>query len=198
MRRWRLVRASRGCRGGWPRDRHHRAGLNGAQRQSTDRPEPLVPGTEYRLDLDLYLSSWVWTHAIVFVSPWRTRNGRSLADSLFHDDDAAARWPEGSSIALPTVPVHGQSPPPFAQPEPIEKPSDISTTGDYAWPGTWSLERDEATDGAPLLARDLGSTISVGLLYHHEQLVYHVDDAHPADAAAEVTARASRNSPIAC
>ena len=36
------------------------AGLNGAQRNSLDEPEPLAPGKEYALDLDLYLSSWVW------------------------------------------------------------------------------------------------------------------------------------------
>ena len=100
------------------------AGLNGAQRQSTDQPEPLVPGTEYPLDIDLYLSSWVWTR------------GHRIRVAVSN-----AQWPmlwptpypmtttlrlggtEGSSIALPIVPVHGRSAPPFAQPEPMEKPS---------------------------------------------------------------------------
>jgi len=146
------------------------AGLNGAQRQSTDRPEPLVPGTEYKLDIDLYLSSWVWTH------------GHRIRVAVSN-----AQWPmlwptpypmtttlrvggaEGSSIALPIVPVQGQSPPPFAQPEPVEKPPDITTTGrsTVTWRGTSALH------------------FPWGSYDHYEQLVYHVDDAHPADAAVE-------------
>jgi len=163
------------------------AGLNGAQRQSTDRPEPLVPGTEYKLDIDLYLSSWVWTH------------GHRIRVAVSN-----AQWPmlwptpypmtttlrvggaEGSSIALPIVPVQGQSPPPFAQPEPVEKPPDITTTGDYAWPGTWSLERDEATGRSTVTWRGTSALhFPWGSYDHYEQLVYHVDDAHPADAAVE-------------
>ena len=163
------------------------AGLNGAQRQSTDRPEALVPGTEYRLDLDLYLSSWVWTH------------GHRIRVAVSN-----AQWPmlwptpypmtttlrlgglEGSSIALPVVPVHGQAPPPFAQPEPIETPPDITTTGDYAWPGTWNLERDEAAGRSTVTWRGASALqFPWGSYDHHEQLVYHVDDAHPADAAVE-------------
>ena len=163
------------------------AGLNGAQRQSTDRPEALVPGTEYRLDLDLYLSSWVWT------------KGHRIRVAVSN-----AQWPmlwptpypmtttlrlgglEGSSIALPVVPVHGQAPPPFAQPEPIETPPDITTTGDYAWPGTWNLERDEAAGRSTVTWRGASALqFPWGSYDHHEQLVYHVDDAHPADAAVE-------------
>ena len=163
------------------------AGLNGAQRQSTDRPEALVPGTEYRLDIDLYLSSWVWTrgHRIrVAVSNaqwpmlWPTPYPMTTALRL--------GGPEGSSIVLPVVPVHGQAPPPFAQPEPIETPPDITTTGDYAWPGTWNLERDEAAGRSTVTWRGASALkFPWGSYDHHEQLVYHVDDAHPADAAVE-------------
>ena len=163
------------------------AGLNGAQRQSTDRPEPLVPGTEYRLDIDLYLSSWVWTR------------GHRIRVAV-----ANAQWPmlwptpypmtttlrlggtEGSSIALPIVPVHGPSAPPFAQPELVEKPSQITTTGDYAWPGTWTLERDEATGRSTVTWRGTSALhFPWGSYDHHEQLIYRVDDAHPADSAVE-------------
>jgi putative CocE/NonD family hydrolase len=163
------------------------AGLNGAQRQSTDRPEPLVPGTEYRLDIDLYLSSWVWTqgHRIrVAVSnaqwPMLWPTPYSMTTTL------RLGGPDGSSIALPVVPVHGQAPPPFARPEPIETPADITTTGDYAWPGTWNLERDEATGRSTVTWRGASALqFPWGSYDHHEQLVYHVDDAHPADAAVE-------------
>ena len=37
------------------------AGLAGAQRHSMEHPEPLTPGKEYVLDLDLHLSSWIWS-----------------------------------------------------------------------------------------------------------------------------------------
>ncbi len=163
------------------------AGLNGAQRRSTDRPEPLVPGTEYRLDIDLYLSSWVWAH------------GHRIRVAVSN-----AQWPmlwptpypmtttlrlggaEGSSIVLPIVPIHGRSAPSFAQPEPVEKPSQITTTGDYAWPGTWTLERDEATGRSTVTWRGTSALqFPWGSYDHHEQLVYHVDDAHPADSAVE-------------
>jgi uncharacterized protein len=163
------------------------AGLNGAQRQSTERPEPLVPGTEYALDIDLYLSSWVWGH------------GHRIRIAISN-----AQWPmlwptpypmtttlrlggtQGSSIALPTVPVHGTSPPPFAQPEEVERPSQITTTGDYAWPGTWTLERDEASSRSTVTWKGSSALqFPWGSYAHHEQLVYRVDDAHPAESGVE-------------
>jgi hypothetical protein len=163
------------------------AGLNGAQRQSTDQPEPLVPGTEYKLDIDLYLSSWVWAHGhrirvavsnaqwpMLWPTPYLMTTALRLGGT------------EGSSIALPIVPVHGPSAPPFAQPELVEKPSEITTTGDYAWPGTWTLERDEATGRSTVTWRGTSALhFPWGSYDHHEQLVYRVDDAHPADSAVE-------------
>ena len=66
------------------------SGINGAQRRSEEHPEPLVPGTEYTLELDLYFSSWVW-----IARPSHSRGGleRSVAHALahaLHDDDDAA------------------------------------------------------------------------------------------------------------
>ena len=163
------------------------AGLNGAQRQSADRPEPLVPGTEYKLDIDLYLSSWVWAHGhrirvavsnaqwpMLWPTPYAMTTTLRLGGT------------EGSSIELPLVPVHGPAAPPFASPEPVEKPADITTTGDYAWPGTWTLERDEASGRSTVTWRGTSALhFPWGSYAHTEQLVYRVDDAHPADSAAE-------------
>jgi len=163
------------------------AGLNGAQRLSAERPEPLVPGREYRLDIDLYLSSWVWTpgHRIrVAVSNaqwpmlWPTPYPMTTTLRLGGG--------EGSALTLPIVPAVGRSPPPFAPPEPVEKPADITTTGDYAWPGTWLLERDETTGRSKVTWRGAAALkFPWGSFDHHEQLVYHVDDADPADSAVE-------------
>lgn len=163
------------------------AGMNGAQRLSLDDPTPLVPGREYPLDLDLYLSSWVWApgHRIrVAVSNaqwpmlWPTPYAMTTALRLGGVD--------GSSITLPIVPVQGESPPSFAAPEPVETPADITTTGDYAWPGTWNLERDETTGRSTVTWRGAAALkFPWGSFDHHEQLVYHVDDADPADSAVE-------------
>jgi hypothetical protein len=52
--------------------------------------------------------------------------------------------------------------------------------------GTWSLDRDEATGRSTVTWRGSSALkFPWGSYDHHEQLVYHVDDAHPADAAAE-------------
>jgi uncharacterized protein len=163
------------------------AGLNGAQRQSTERPEPLTPGREYALDIELYLSSWVWPR------------GHRIRVAV-----ANAQWPmlwptpypmtttlrlggvDGSSIALPIVPLHGATAAAFAPPQPIEQPKDITTTGDYAWPGAWTLERDEANARSTVTWRGTSALrFPWGSFDHQEQLVYHVDDSHPADAAVE-------------
>jgi uncharacterized protein len=163
------------------------AGLNGAQRQSMDKPEPLVPGTEYRLEFDLYLSSWVWPsgHRIrVAISnaqwPMLWPTPYSMTTTLRLGGSA------GSSIVLPIVPAHGRAASPFAAPEPVEEPPGITTTGDYAWPGSWTLERDEAAGRSTVTWRGTSALqFPWGSFEHLEQLVYHVDDAHPEKSAVE-------------
>jgi putative CocE/NonD family hydrolase len=163
------------------------AGLNGAQRRSLDQPEPLVPSTEYALQFDLYLSSWVWAR------------GHRIRVAVSN-----AQWPmlwptpylmtttlrlggvDGSSVVLPIVPAHGRAPPQFAKPEPMEEPKGISTTGDYAWPGSWTFERDESTGRSTVTWRGTSALrFPWGSFDHLEQLVYHVDDAHPEKSAVE-------------
>jgi uncharacterized protein len=163
------------------------AGINGAQRMSQDHPEPLVPGTEYTLDIDLYFSSWVWSagHRIrVAVSNaqwpmlWPTPYAMTTTLRLGGNT--------GSSIVLPVVPVHGRAPPPFAQPLPIEQPPGVTEAGDYAWPGSWKLERDELTGRTTVTWRGTAAQrFPWGSFDHFEQIVYHVDDAHPDQSAAE-------------
>src|SRR6185437_1039353 len=87
---------------------------------------------------------------------------------------------------LPVVPAHGRAPLHFAQPEPIEQPPGITNTGDYAWPGSWKLERDELSGRTTVTWRGTAAQrYPWGSFDHFEQLVYHVDDAHPDQAAIE-------------
>ena len=169
------------------------SGLSGAQRDSKENPEPLVPGREYWLKLDLYLSSWVWPR------------GHQIRVAISN-----AQWPmfwptpypmttslllggiEGSSLELPIVPLHGRSPPAFAQPQPLEHPPGITTTGDYAWPGHWKLERDEIEGRTTVTwSGTAAMRFPWGSFEHLEELVYHIDDAHPESAAVEGDARST-------
>jgi len=118
------------------------------------------------------------------VSPFPTLNGRCSADSLFDDDDAASGRCGRILHRTATVPVHGRSR------RRLHRRNDRETFGhhdhgDYAWPGTWNLERDETTGRSTVTWRGASALKFPGRLRSHEQLVYHVDDAHPADAAVE-------------
>jgi hypothetical protein len=163
------------------------AGLNGAQRNSQDHPEPLKPGTEYTLDIDLYLSSWMWApgHRLrVAVSnaqwPMLWPTPFSMTTTL----GLGGRG--GSSIVLPIVPTHGHAPPSFLPPQPIEEPPGVTTTGYYAWPGSWTVQRDELAGRTTVTWRGTSALrFPWGSFDHFEQIVYHVDDARPAESAAE-------------
>jgi len=163
------------------------AGLAGAQRRSMEHPEPLTPGTEYVLDLDLHLSSWVWPrgHRIrVAISNaqwpmlWPTPYPMTTALRL--------GGAEGSAITLPVVPAHGRAAPAFGPLEAVEVPPGITTPGDYAWPGSWKLERDEANERSTVTWHGTSAVrFPWGAFEHSERLVYHVDDANPAVSAVE-------------
>ncbi len=163
------------------------AGLSGAQRRSMEHPEPLEPGKEYALDFDLHLSAWVWEpgHRIrVAVSNaqwpmiWPTPYAMTTALRLGGTD--------GSAIVLPIVPVHGGAAPRFGALEPIETRPDISTPGDYAWPGTWNVERNVAEQRSTVTWHgDSAYEFPWGSVNHSEQIVYKTDDAHPAISSAQ-------------
>ena len=127
---------------------------DGAQRDSMAKPEDLVPGKIYPLSLDLHLASWVFPkgHRIrVAVSNalWRMNwpTPYLMTTSVMLGRESASR------IVLPRVPVHGPAAPAFAAPEPIEAPPGIKGIGigggiggggGAAWPGEWTVLRDEA------------------------------------------------------
>ncbi len=159
------------------------AGINGAQRESMSKPQDLLPGKIYPLSLDLHLASWVFPkgHRIrVALSnalwPMNWPTPYPMTTSLLVGGEAASR------IILPRVPVHGPAAPAFAAPEPIEEPPGITGIGGggAAWPGTWTVLRDEARQRSTVVWQ--GSTaVSYpwGRFDHSEKLTYDVDDAHP-------------------
>lgn len=162
------------------------AGLNGAQRDSMSAPEDLVPGNPNRLAFDLHLASWVFPqgHRIrlavsnaLWPMTWPTPYPMTTA--LLLGGDARSR------IELPQIPLQGVAPPPFAPPEPVETRTDIRA-GESAWPGSWTLLRDEASQRSTVVWEGKTSTdYPWGRFDHTEKLTYVLDDQHP--EAANVT-----------
>jgi putative CocE/NonD family hydrolase len=162
--------------------------MNGAQRRSREHPEPLVPGEEYALEIPMRLSTWVW--------PRGHRIRLAVSNALW-----PMLWPtpypmtttlrfggeDGSVLTLPTVPEHGAPAASLLPPEPVEAPPGISTPGgDYAWPGAWKLERDEAHAVSTVTWRGTTAmSFPWGAFEHSEQIVYHLEDAHPESAWAQ-------------
>jgi hypothetical protein len=159
------------------------AGINGAQRDSMAAPEDLVPGKVYPLSLDLHLASWVFPkgHRIrVAVSnalwPMNWPTPYPMTTSVMLGGEAASR------IVLPRVPVHGPAAPALAAPEPIEAPPQIKGIGGggAAWPGEWTVLRDEARQHSTVIWKGKTAvSYPWGRFDHSEQLTYDVDDAHP-------------------
>ena len=159
------------------------AGINGAQRDSMSKPQDLLPGRVYPLSLDLHLASWVFPkgHRIrIALSnalwPMNWPTPYPMTTSVMLGGDAASR------VILPRVPVHGPAAPAFAAPEPVEEPPGITGIGGggAAWPGEWTVLRDEARQRSTVIWK--GSTaVSYpwGRFDHTEKLTYDADDAHP-------------------
>jgi uncharacterized protein len=163
------------------------AGIAGAQRHSMENPQPLEPGQEVTLDFDLHLSTWVWEpgHRIrLAVSNaqwpmiWPTPYAMTTSLRLGGTD--------GSTLVLPLVPLKGGAPPVFGNIQPDEAPPGISTLGDYAWPGTWEVERDIAHQSSKVNWHGTSAyQFPWGTVNHSEQILYTTDDAHPALSKAQ-------------
>jgi predicted acyl esterase len=157
------------------------AGINGAQRDSMADPKDLVPGKQYSLSLELHLASWVFPkgHRIrVAVSnalwPMNWPTPYPLTTSI------ALGGNSPSHVSLPRVAVHGAVPPPFAAPEPIEKPVAITRIGAGAWPGSWTVLRDQVNQRSTVTWQGTAAvSYPFGRFDHSERLIYEIDDAHP-------------------
>ena len=163
----RLVRASGGCRRGWARDRNHRC--RSERRSAAVDRSARAAGAGYRVQAGhrpVFEFLGMGARSSHSCRRLERSMADALADSLPDDHDVATRAARKDPRShCRSYLIHGRSPPPFAQPEPVEKPSQITTTGDYAWPGTWTLERDEADRTEHRhLARDLRPAFSVGFI----------------------------------
>jgi hypothetical protein len=142
-----------------------------------------VPGKVYALSLDLHLASWVFPkgHRIrIAVSnalwPMNWPTPYPMTTSVRLGGEAASR------IDLPRVPLHGPPAPAFAAPEPVEAPPGIRGLdgGAGAWPGEWTVLRDEARQRSTVTWKGKTAvSYPWGRFDHSEQLTYDIDDAHP-------------------
>jgi uncharacterized protein len=165
------------------------AGINGAQRNSMAQPEDLVPGKVYPLSLDLHLASWVFPkgHRIrVAISnalwPMNWPTPYPMTTSLVLGGESAPNADAASRLILPRVPLHGPSAPALAAPEPIEEPAGILGIGGggAAWPGEWTVLRDEAGQRSTVIWKGTTAvSYPWGRFDHSEKLTYDIDDAHP-------------------
>lgn len=159
------------------------AGINGAQRDSKEQPEDLRPRQVYRLSLDLHLASWVF--------PKGHRLRVAVSNALW-----PMMWPtpynmttalvtgggEPSRIVVPQVPLHGVSAPVLAPPDRIEQAPGVKESH-VAWPGQWTLQRDEGNHRSTVVWQ--GNTATVypwGVFDHSERITYDIDDSHPESA----------------
>jgi uncharacterized protein len=159
------------------------AGINGAQRDSMAKPEDLEPGKNYLLSLDLHLASWVFPkgHRIrIAISnalwPMNWPTPYPMTTSVALGGDTASR------VILPRVPAHGPAASAFAAPEPVEAPLGITGIGGggAAWPGEWTVLRDEAKQRSTVVWKgNTAVSYPWGRFDHSEKLTYEVDDAHP-------------------
>ena len=163
------------------------AGINGAQRGSMADPKDLASGTVYPLSVDLHLASWVFPkgHRIrVAVSnalwPMNWPTPYPLTTSIAFGGNAP------SQVILPRVAVHGAAAPPFAAPEPIETPAAIKRIGAGAWPGSWTVLRDEVNQRSTVTWQGTAAvSYPWGRFDHSERLIYEIDDAHPERASVQ-------------
>ena len=124
------------------------AGINGAQRDSHGDAGGL--GARQDLSDRRWICTWhpgcsrkghrirIAVSNVLWPMNWPTPYPMTTAVML--GGDSASR------IILPRVPVHGPAAPAFAAPEPIEAPAGITGIGGggAAWPGEWTVLRDEA------------------------------------------------------
>ena len=104
-----------------------------------------------------------------------------LADALSDDHRAHARRRRRFARHPAACSLHGAAAPAFAPPEPVEEPPGFEAIGrDGAWPGTWTVLRDEVHQRSTVVWEGTAAvSYPWGRFDHSERLTYDVDDAHP-------------------
>jgi putative CocE/NonD family hydrolase len=158
--------------------------INGSQRRSRLRPEPLVPGEEFDLAFELHFTTWTFQpgHRIrlavsnaqwpmIWPTPYPMTSRLALGD-------------ERTRLDLPLVPAGLPTVATFLPPEPQEDRSDARYLGGEAWPGggaEWT--KDLLTSKTSMEWRGSGDFEIGGRRFHtEERTVYVASDADPARA----------------
>ncbi len=158
--------------------------LNGSQRRSRLRPEPMVPGETSDLEFELHLTTWT------FQPGHRIR--LSVSNSLF-----PMIWPtpypmtttlvtgvEATCVELPVVPAGRLGSPAFKPAEKREVRTDARDLGSDVWPqGTNEWKRDTAR-GIVTYTWSGKSRYEIGdrRFEAAEKNVYETSESHPADS----------------
>lgn len=157
------------------------AGQSGAQRVSASNPTDLEPGREYKLPIELHLTSWIFQpgHRIrvaisnaLFPMIWPTPY--PMTTSLF------LGGPNGSHLELPIVPLEAPAHPhyPAIEPAPAFKEA---TSSEETWPPkNWSVTRDLMTSTTRVAwSGDDEGDFLWGKMKDHEEMSYVVADDKP-------------------
>ena len=170
------------------------AGLSGAQRDSSSDPKPLEPGRLYPLEVEMHFTSWVFPkgHRI------RVAISNALWPMIWPTPHAmttrlALGGSAGSRLVLPVIPSGSpvRPKPSFAAPEKYARAPGVRSDGNgSAWPGKWSICRDEVRDASRGdWSGESAMRYPWGRVDATERMTYDVIDAHP--EAAIVTGEAA-------
>ncbi len=166
------------------------AGINGAHRKSSEKPEPLVPGQMFRLEYDLHFTSWIF--------PKGHRIRVAVNNALW-----PMIWPtpypitmklevggaKASHVVLPVVPESRGSGPEFLPPaEDPELPGygylDIGDESISGYAETRSIERIPIGSKMRIVASGAyGSVYPWATIKYWEEMTHEAQDHDPARAS---------------
>jgi predicted acyl esterase len=165
------------------------AGLNGAHRRSSEKPEPLVPGQNYRLEFDLHFTSWIFPkgHRIrvaVNNALWPMIWPTPYAMTTTLDVTGA----NASQVVLPVVPESNRTEPEFLPPakDPELPGYGYLKIGDESISGyaeTRSIERIPVESKTRIIASGAsGSVYPWATIKYWEEMIHEAQDDDPAKA----------------
>ena len=158
--------------------------LNGSQRRSRLRPEPLVPGDVYDLEFEMHFTTWT------FKPGHRIR--LSVSNSLW-----PMIWPtpypmttklflgeETTRLELPMIPPAERKAPAFLPPEKQQERQDAKDLGGASWPqGFYEWEKDLWSSRTSVEWKGWSDFEIQGRLYHtSERNYYETFDNNPSSS----------------
>lgn len=165
------------------------AGINGAHRKSSEKPESLVPGRLYKLEYDLHFTSWVFPkgHRI------RLAVNNALWPMIWPTPHAmtttlAVEGANASHIVLPVMPGSDRKGPEFLPPAKDPKlPGYSSVTFDdktvSGYAETRSIERIPLKSKTRIVSSGMSGKVHPGAtIKYWEEMVHEARDKDPATA----------------